>query len=307
MVKPNFFILGAPKCGTTALSRYLGRYPNVFISHPKEPMYFDSDLAKHVTLTEEDYLALFRDADPSLHKAVGEGSTTYLFSERAVPEILKFRPDAKFIVMLRNPVDMVPALHSENFFRGAENLSDFEAAWRAEKERKKGRGLPHLCVEPRRFWYSEWGMLGNQVERLFALVPKERVKVILFEDFAGQTEKIYGEVLGFLGVLPDQRQNFEKINVNKVVRWGWVHRWLAYIGTWIWMIKSKLGIKRGTDIVERMMLWNSRFERRKSIPPGLRSEMARFYREDVQKLSRLVGRDLSGWMLEAGGAVQEGR
>ena len=105
---PNFFIIGAPKCGTTALSEYLRTHPDVFFSEPKEPNYFNSDVVSkklYYYTSLEDYLEkCFSGAEG--YKAVGEGSVRYLSSAVAVDNILKLYPNAKFIIMLRNPVDL---------------------------------------------------------------------------------------------------------------------------------------------------------------------------------------------------------
>ena len=111
MKKPNFFIIGAPKCGTTSLANWLAEHPRVFFSDTKEPHFFCTDGYTGVK-TLKQYEKLFEDAKPH-HLAVGEGSTHYLFSKVAVPNILVYNPDARFIVCLRNPVDMAPSLHSE--------------------------------------------------------------------------------------------------------------------------------------------------------------------------------------------------
>ena len=74
--RPNFFIVGAPKCGTTALSHYLRQHPRIFFSLPKEPHYFATDLPRYRMVTHEPaYLEYFRGAGPQ-HTAVGEGSVS---------------------------------------------------------------------------------------------------------------------------------------------------------------------------------------------------------------------------------------
>src|SRR3990167_9603139 len=104
--KPNFFILGAPRCGTTSLSTYLREHPNVFFSFPKEVNFFSSDIYSSTLCSDiSSYLKLFSNSE-EIHLAVGEGSVFYLASNCAVPSILQFNPQAKFIVMVRNPVDM---------------------------------------------------------------------------------------------------------------------------------------------------------------------------------------------------------
>ncbi len=125
-VIPNFFIVGAPKCGTTALSEYLREHPNVFMCSPKEPKYFDFDFNYPIEWTEKSYLNLYSKADPKRHHAIGEASVTYHYSECAISRILKLNPESKFIIMLRNPVDLVRSWHAQEIFTGQENISDFE-------------------------------------------------------------------------------------------------------------------------------------------------------------------------------------
>jgi len=152
-IAPNFFIIGAPKTGTTALSEYLKDHPNIFFCPVKEPHFFDLDTSKRLKLNLQTYLSLFAEADPALHQAVGEGSTGYLFSKVAVSEILKFNPNSKFIVMLRNPVDLVQSWHSEMYYEGVEDVVDFEKAWKLEQERRQGRNIPKSCWEPKKLFY----------------------------------------------------------------------------------------------------------------------------------------------------------
>ena len=116
MRKPNFFIVGGPKCGTTSLWSWLRTHPDIFMSHLKEPNFFNSDDNLGISgLTE--YEALFRDARVS-HTAVGEASVWYLSSPVAVQNILRFEPEARFIVLLRNPIEMAVAMHSQMLIGG---------------------------------------------------------------------------------------------------------------------------------------------------------------------------------------------
>ena len=108
--KPNFFILGAPKCGTTSLAAWLGEHPNIFVSSEKEPNFFNTEDKRGITNTLEQYEDLFREAGTE-HVAVGEATVWYLSSPEAIDRILKYNSDARFIVMVRNPLEMAPALH----------------------------------------------------------------------------------------------------------------------------------------------------------------------------------------------------
>jgi hypothetical protein len=294
MKKPNFFIIGAPKCGTTALSEYLREHPNIFLSSPKEPQYFafDYDIATRTIPRLDLYLSLFSEADPVLHKAVGEASVNYLFSRVAVTEILQFNSEAKFIVMLRNPVDLICASHSNLVLDGKEDILDFEQAWRAEQNNINGRRNNRSC------WrlYSERGMLGRQMERLFSVVPKERVKVIIFDDFVKNTLSVYEEVLRFLGVPSDGRRTFPKINPNKSVKWPWFQQNINILNN-VWLVlRPRLGLTKGTGIRTWLRSLNSKSEERQPISNHLRYELSEFFYEDIKKLSRLIDRDLSQWI-----------
>src|SRR4051794_9278975 len=109
---PDFFLIGAPRCGTTSLSRYLADNPQVCFSRPKEPHYF-SLLAPHASLDdlETAYLSRYFSHCRGEHKAIGEGSVSYLYAPYALQQILSINPQAKFIAILRNPLDMLPSYH----------------------------------------------------------------------------------------------------------------------------------------------------------------------------------------------------
>ena len=122
--KPGFFIVGAPKCGTTSFYHYLRQHPQIFMPDNKEPHYFGSDLKKRsdeFIKTEEEYLSLFKDADSS--QMAGEASTFYLYSKAAQKEIKGFNPHAKIIIMLRNPIDFLHSLRISFVFSYATVLS----------------------------------------------------------------------------------------------------------------------------------------------------------------------------------------
>src|SRR5437667_5641216 len=102
---PNFFIVGAPRCGTTALYTYLRQHPDIFLPETKEPHYFNRDMNSGGAIRDhKEYLSLFAGAQGRAR--VGEASVYYLSSAYAAREISKVCPGAKIIVMLRNPVDV---------------------------------------------------------------------------------------------------------------------------------------------------------------------------------------------------------
>jgi len=130
MRRPNFFMVGAGKSGTTSLYTWLSDHSQIFMSPNKEPRYFATDMPELINrvATEAEYLSLFEKAELQ-HLAVGEASTQYIFSQDAIPNIRDFDPQARLIVTLRNPVEMAPSAHSEARFWFFEDEADFEAAW----------------------------------------------------------------------------------------------------------------------------------------------------------------------------------
>jgi hypothetical protein len=298
---PNFFIIGAPKSGTTSLSSYLRENAEIFISEIKEPDYFDFDLSAKTKMTLDYYLSLFSEANPNIHKAVGEASTSYLYSKCAVEEILKFNPDSKFIVMLRNPLDFVQSLHSHHYFYGVENIKDFEKAWRAESRRKNGRDIPFTSLEPKLLYYSEWGKFGEQIERLFSCAKRENIKVIIFDDFVKNTKEIYEEVLQFLNVKSGNKMFFPIINEGKSLRLPWLQRILSFFIYRGLIVRKNLGIiRKDLGLSKKLLSLNSKPLEKNPLNASFKRELIEFYRDDVIKLSKLLNRDLSHWVATSG-------
>jgi hypothetical protein len=302
--RPDFFIIGAPKCGTTALSEYLRRHPRIGFSQPKEPVYFCTDFPKVRNYTEEtDYLEhCFGHCRPSDCLAIGEGSTAYFYSTEAAGNILRFDPGARFIIMLRNPVDMIPALHAQKLLSLEEDESSFETAWALRRERLAGRKIPKFCVEPRLVDYADLGRLGQHAQRLFQEIPEPQRLVILFDDFARDTRSIYRQVLAFLGVPDDGRTEFPRINESRRLKnptlYEFGHRPPPMLMRIVNAIKTALGIER-LGILSRLLDWNVRQSERKPLSATMKQTLRQEFSEDIDRLATLLGRDLSDWRREA--------
>src|ERR1017187_7380133 len=144
---PDFVIVGAPKCGTTAAFATLQKHPQLFLPDIKEPHYFAYDFPGYRGVrTVEDYDRLFADAERKQLR--GEASVSYLSSKEATAAILRRRPDAKFIALVRNPLDMFVSWHNQCLKALDEDEQDPERAWMLQSERAQGRRIPRLCKEP---------------------------------------------------------------------------------------------------------------------------------------------------------------
>jgi hypothetical protein len=289
--KPNVFLIGAPKCGTTALSEYLRCHPNVFFSSPKEPHFFNDDFANRYIRHVDDYMRLFSSVD-EMEFVIAEGSVFYLSSTTAVQNILHFNHDAKFIVMVRNPIDAAYSWHSQAIYSFGENILDFELAWSSQAERRLGKVIPSGCRELKTLLYGPMFEMGAQLERLYGLVPPERVHVIVFDHFVSNTQGEYDRLLGFLGLPGVEGMRFPALNSNKTFR-SWPVEVALRVAS---RAKQAIGLKVPLGIRAQVTRWNTRMERRAPMPESLRGRLKDYFRGDVTLLSELVGEDLSTWL-----------
>jgi len=295
-VKPNFFILGAPKCGTTSVAAWLEQHPAIFMAATKEPNFFNTDDNQepiYGVATLDAYEALFA-AATAAQPAIGEASVFYLSSAVAVANILRYQPNARFIVILRNPIDMAPALHAELVILGLENIRDFRTAWDLQYDRRHGRHVPMLSGSWRRlFLYADVCALGTQLQRLFAAVPRDRVLTILLDDVVADPRREYVRALRFLGVDDDFGQEFPVYNSARVSRSPRLTRAL-FLAT---RIKDRLGIRLNLDLWRRVSDRNVVTTPRESLPCAVTNMLRCHFAGEVALLSHLLGRDLQHWLV----------
>ena len=297
--RPNFFLVGAPKSGTTALAHYLSEHPQIFVSNPKEPYYFADDFhGLPGPKTEREYLDLFSRADEGC-VALGEATTVYLYSSAAANRIKDFAPNARILVMLRNPLEIAAAYHAEHLYSLSENEPDFETAWRLRDARARGEALPPLVMEPKLIQYRDVAMLGEQMERLYRVFDREQVRVIVFDDFVADTAAAYAATVEFLGAPPDGRSDFPVVNERKQVRLAPLARLLnrppPVVSRMIQRAKRASGLE-GVGLLDFARRFNTVPRDKGVLPVALREEMIEVFREDVERLSSTVGRDLSHWL-----------
>jgi hypothetical protein len=294
MARPDFFIAGAPRCGTTAMYEYLSQHPQVFMPEHKEPIYFGSDLTHlHGRLTEADYLGLFKRSRPG--QRVGEASTWYLFSQTAAREIKEFAPESQIVVMLRNPVEVMYSLHRELVFYRAEPIEDFEEALGAEEDRKQGRRLgPPGRGEM--LYYRDTVKFAEQLQRFLDVFDREQIKIIVFDDFAQDPARSYRDLLQFLRVDTTFRPEFARVNESK----RHVNPSLQEL-----IVRPPAPIARLVPLLRRTRLAhqirsailsaNSRPMKRAPMNPELLRQLTQELAPEVERLGELIGRDLSAW------------
>jgi hypothetical protein len=304
---PTFFLVGAPRCGTTALSKYLSRHPQICFSKPKEPHFF-TILLKLLGKAdiERDYIQRFFFHKTDEHLVCGEGSVSYLYSDEALDTILQLNPDVQFIVNVRNPVEMIYSYHARLLKLVEEDQQDFRVAWDLQATRAQGNRLPKGCHDPNLFQYKEIASLGKYVERLFERVGRERVHVVVFDDFAADTLTEYKKVLNYLGVEYDGRTEFPRKGKHETVRFRFIQRLLKrppkrvanFLLTMQQQEKRKLKGKKNWLMRLRKSLIVKNRVRAERVPldDAMRQVLIKAFSDDVKKLGLLLNRDLSHWI-----------
>lgn len=301
---PDFFMVGAPRCGTTALTNWLKNHPNVCLSKPKEPHYFtkvealipDADVQTH-------YLeASYWHYDPAVHRRLGEGSVSTLYSPEAIARILSLNPEARFVAVVRNPLEMLPSYHLLLLYYLEEDEEDFERAWRLQASRAAGESIPPRCLDPRLLQYEEMARLGKHVGELFRVAGRDHCLVIVYDDLAADPRATYRTLLDFLG-LEYHEPDLRRRNVSRGYRFGWLHR-LVYRPPLIQPRKligfvagrtRKGGRSRLKRLRKRLIQWNTVPRRPAPLSPALRREIVAALGADVEELGKLLDRDLSSW------------
>lgn len=311
MKRPNFYVIGAPRCGTTALYTYLRSHPNIFLPEIKELHYFASDfpnIQKILFKTPDDYLKMFAEANET-HLAVGEISPLYVYSSVALRNIQAFNPAVKVIMIVRNPVEFVQSVHQLNLSLLREDEPDLAKAWHLQEIRKQGKMIPKSCREPELIMYGELGLFGKHVEKVFEVFPKEQVLIVLFNDFVKNPKRVYEEILAFLNVPSDNRQEFPPVNSNYEHKSKLLGR-LIHPPQFIYKIYMKFISLFGmrfmrlvSQIYNKVETFNARRTPRSSIDPELQTRIQSYFQDDIQKLSKLIHRDLSAWMAGAQGPI----
>jgi hypothetical protein len=303
---PDFFVVGAPRCGTTSLCKYLARNPQVCFSQPKEPHYFTRlDQDPNPQELRRDYLDRYFPRFEIAHRTVGEGSVSYLYLPETIDRIRRINPEARFIALVRSPLQMLPSYHQKMLYLLQEDEPDLARAWELQAARERGRAIPRLCLDTRLLLYREVAKLGEQVQRLYDVAGRERCHVEVFDDLASNPLGVYQRVLGFLGVDYDGQTVFERKYASRAYRYRWLQQ-LLYVpavrgGKVVDNLQRRArkynpdGTRRKSWI-KRLARWNRVPARPAPLSPELRALVREELRPDVEHLSKLLDRDLRHWL-----------
>jgi hypothetical protein len=219
---PDFFIVGHPKSGTTALFEILRSHPQIYMSEEKEPWFFAEELRLRppprkpfgVPETLDDYLSLFAGADPN--QRVGEATALYLWSHTAASAIARVQPAARVIAILREPASFLHSLHLQFVQVYVEPETDFRKAISLERPRSEGHDIPGDSYWPQALAYSEHVRYVEQLKRYYDVFTPEQILVLIYDDFRADNAATVRAVLRFLEV--DDTLAVGAIEANPTVR-----------------------------------------------------------------------------------------
>jgi len=295
---PDFYIVGAPKAATTSLYHYLDQHPDVFLPDKKEPVYLSGYkpnfvgpgaelLNKSMITSEEEYLKLFEQAPSS--SIVGEASTDYLASKSAAKNIKQRNPNAKIIIVLRNPVDRAYSEHMHLVRDQFENLGFMEALL-LEKKRIEQGYVPL-------FWHIKRGMYFQAVNRYLDEFSSDQVKVILYDDLCSDVSKVIAEINDFLGLCQYKYSTDFKSNVSGIANIPLFQSLFVYYrarprDSWI---KKIARLVSNDGIRKNIMQFYLRKNIQKQIIPmeSERLYLKNMYKEDIENLEGLLGIELT--------------
>jgi len=289
-LKPNFFIIGAPKCGTTSLHHYLNGHSQITMSVPKEPHYFSTDINNGGIRNREEYLGCFSHGD-SKTVAIGESSTLYLYSRLAVKKIYDYNKNSKFIVMVRNPIEIAQSFHQVALKVFGETETNFQKAWFLEKNRKAGEKVPKGCIDRQLILYGNIAKIGQQIERLASYVSLKNIHFIIYEDFKNFTKNEYIKVLKFLKLNNEVPKKFPLHNKSRRIKSETVTKLTNYAS----FLKKKLNVKTRFNVANKIHKVNVSDQPLDKLPKCLLLKMDKYFEHDINLISQFVKKDLSDW------------
>jgi hypothetical protein len=252
----------------------------------KEPDFFAEYLGPNRRIQSwPDYLGCFDGVRDE--KRIGEASPSYLASETAAAAIKQFSPQASIIIMLRNPIELMHSMYHLRRLSNLEELTTFEAALQADANGRRVRELP----------YRDRVRFAEQVQRYLDLFGWEKVYFVIYDDFSKDTGAVYRGVLNFLGVRSDFNVEFPLINSNRRARnrllWNLLRRPPLFVRRIIRPLTTRpIRKSLGSFLFDL----NTVYEPRPALGPQTRDMLKKELASEVERLSTLIGRDLTPWL-----------
>ena len=293
-ILPNFFIVGAARCGTTSLFDAIGQHPDVFPCPVKEPNHFALELNERSWVVESArrrgvliapglpgmtvlprvaitpdygaYLQLF--GEWRGQRAIGEASTAYFVSPRAAEAIADIVPTARIIAVLRHPVK--------------------RAVSEMQMHEQLGRDLS--ASQDKKAQAIEASFYAPQVKRYLDAFPREQILFLIFEEMLSNPKETLRRVFGHIGVNPARGEDidFTHHNQSRSVRFARLNQLLFRSGLRDVMVHI-LPARMRRSLAKRYYT--------ASPPPAAPPISIDLFRADIEDTSALIEQDLSRWLV----------
>ena len=283
-MEPNFFIVGAPKSGTTNMSYYLMQHPQVFMPENLEPYYFarldvPQNYKREIISDEKKYLSLFKNAKNC--KAVGESSPVYLYCPHSALEIKNRFPNSKLIISLRNPIEIAYSEYFSLKFMGFDQNRSFDELLDSSEEQLT-RNEFHIDS------LLEAGFYSKHIKRFQKIFSKNQIKITIFEEYVKNTVPTINSILSFLGIKESITFDVTSKGAYKVPR-NFASQKLMNNSTFRKAAKFVIPTVTRQKIGERFLVKESS---RPPLKQNQRKRLTQIYQDDVENLSELLGRNL---------------
>lgn len=291
----DFFIIGTPKSGTTAVYEFLKEHPDIYLPSMKEPHFFADDLGGYKAHKEKnDFYSLYAGQEK---KIKGDASIFHAYSETAIKKIKKSHPNTKLIYMIRNPCEAVPSFHSQLLFTQDETVNDLSKAWNLIAQRKNNKNIPKTCRAPKILRYDKIYEYATQYKKILSEFDKESVLVIIYDDFKKDPDKEMRKIYQHIGV-KYSAPNVRVINPNTVNKYDFLARLLRHPPVWLRSIKRKILGKGPTKIYYKLLEINTIEKKRAKLQESVKNEIKECYKDEIREIQELLCIDLSEWDLK---------
>jgi len=302
--KVNLFFIGGPKTGSTALHQLLDQHPNIYMAKDKEPHFFCQDYHDEALQLHQGkwmpfkyrnlktYLELFKDADNQTY--LGDASTTYVHSSVAAQNIYEHNKDARFIAVLRDPVELLKSWYSHLVYMGHETALDLKTAWSRDFAKMKLEDFPENCSFQSSLDYKRILSLHHNLERYFTMFKKENILVILQRDLLNEPQTELNRIWKFLDL---DAQEIKSVIANKRKSVRFKRLKSTIDSQFIKNFKVKYYSKRDSVLFKTLRtIYRATFLNKKvkelEVDTAFEQELKYEFKTQVEHLARLTGIDL---------------